>query len=192
MSTRPAQVVDPQEFIPVLDYSFLGNSDTVEKKQRFIEELRRESTVFHAALHAGISRKTAYRWAEVDEGFAAAWNDALADATDVMEHSVYHQALNGDTLLKMFWLKKHRPEYRDKTTIDITVVQAEIEERMGKLGIRQLPPVAQEYIDAQTASGSMETNQVLNQVSNQASNQAIASPVSPTTKSARDKSDVGE
>jgi hypothetical protein len=139
------QVVDSEEFIPICDYHFLGDSDTVEKKREFISELRRESTVYHAALHVGVSRKTVYRWQEVDPDFAEAWADALQDATDVMEHSVYHQALNGDTLLKMFWLKKHRPEYRDKTTIDITVVQGEIQQRMQQLGMQQLPSAGTEF-----------------------------------------------
>jgi hypothetical protein len=146
MAAKNPQVVDPQEFIPLLDYEFSGDPDTVEKKRKFIEELRRESTVFHAALHTGVGRKTVYRWAEADEAFADAWADALADATDVMEHSVYHQALNGDTLLKMFWLKKHRPEYRDKATIDITVVQCEIQQRMQQLGLRQLPAMTTEFV----------------------------------------------
>jgi hypothetical protein len=142
------QTVDSKEFIPVCDYNFLGNTDTVEKKRRFIEFLRNESTVYHAALYTGISRKTAYRWQEVDPAFAEAWADALQDATDVMEHSVYHQALNGDSLLKMFWLKKHRPEYRDKMTIDVQVIEDEIRQRMQQLNLRQLPAVTTEFIDA--------------------------------------------
>ncbi len=158
MSANPAQVVDPQEFIPICDYNFLGDSDTVEKKREFISELRRESTVYHAALHVGVSRKTVYRWQEVDPDFAEAWADALQDATDVMEHSVYHQALNGDTLLKMFWLKKHRPEYRDKTTVDITVVQGEINQRMQQLGLKQLPQAP--FIPAEFANPTSEPTPV--------------------------------
>jgi hypothetical protein len=132
-AARTPQVIDPQEFIPLTDFNFTGDEVTVEKKRIFITELRRESTVFHAAQHARISRKTAYKWQELDPDFAEAWSDALQDATDVMEHSVYHQALNGDSLLKMFWLKKHRPEYRDKMTIDISAVNEEIQERMRQM-----------------------------------------------------------
>jgi hypothetical protein len=176
MSTaRNPQLVDPQEFIPILDYAFLGDTDTVEKKTRFIEELRRESTVFHAALHSGVSRKTVYRWAEVDEGFASAWADALADATDVMEHSVYHQALNGDTLLKMFWLKKHRPEYRDKTTIDIQVVQSEISERMQALNLNQLPAMSPQFVEGAIDTGYSQNTE---------DSQPIAIP-SPSLESAK-------
>jgi hypothetical protein len=145
------QVVDPQEFIPLTDFNFTGDEVTVEKKRIFITELRRESTVFHAAQHARISRKTAYKWQELDPDFAEAWSDALQDATDVMEHSVYHQALNGDSLLKMFWLKKHRPEYRDKMTIDISAVNEEIQERMRQMEAKgemvnrlQIPPPSTE------------------------------------------------
>ena len=153
------QIIDEKEFIPLLDCNFTGDEVTVEKKRIFITELRRESTVFHAAQHARISRKTAYKWQESDPDFAEAWADALQDATDVMEHSVYHQALNGDTLLKMFWLKKHRPEYRDKTTIDITVVQSEIDQRMQQLGLKQLPSATTEFIPANLQAQSVEATQ---------------------------------
>jgi hypothetical protein len=141
------QVVDPQEFIPLTDFNFTGDEVTVEKKRIFITELRRESTVFHAAQHARISRKTAYKWQELDPVFAEAWSDALEESVEVMEHSVYHRALNGDSLLTMFWLKRHRPEYRDKMTIDISAVNEEIQERMRQMeakgemvNSRQIPP----------------------------------------------------
>lgn len=132
MSTHNPQVVEPEEFIEVLDYEFSGNSVTLENKRRFIEALRYKASVYHAAQAAGIARKTAYKYMHDDPAFAEAVADCREDVADVMETSVYEDALGrdgkrGDTLLKMFWLKAHRPKFRDKLNIDVQVVQNEID-----------------------------------------------------------------
>jgi hypothetical protein len=52
-----------------------------------------------------------------------------------LETSVYQRALAGNDLLSMFWLKCHKPQYRDRLNIDIQSVQSELEERLKSLGI---------------------------------------------------------
>ncbi len=141
MSTNPAQLVDPQEFIDILDYEFTGDTSTVEKKRKFVEGLRAKSTIYHAAQFAGIHRATAYNWMQSDPAFATACDDSQEDAGDIMETSAYEDALGrdgkrGDPILKMFWLKAHRPKFRDRMTVDVEVVRNEIQERMAAL---QLP-----------------------------------------------------
>ena len=96
------------------------------KKKRFIEALTAHGTVYHAAQAAGVSRWTAYRWRDNDPAFAQAWKDALEDCADIMESSVYKRGLAGDSILSMFWLKAHRPEFRDRVSVDVKAVQAEI------------------------------------------------------------------
>ena len=47
---------------------------------------------------------------------------------------IYQQAVGGNTLAAFFYLKAHRPIYRDRLNIDIEHVRGEIEERIAQLG----------------------------------------------------------
>jgi hypothetical protein len=139
MSAHNPQIVDPQEFIDILDYEFLGDEVTVQNKRKVIENLRLKAAVYVAAQASGVSKKTVYQWAQRDPQFAEAMAEAREDAKEIMENSVYEDALNGNTLLKMFWLKRHDPNYRDKVQVDVSVVMEEIEQRVAQLGLRELP-----------------------------------------------------
>jgi hypothetical protein len=141
------QTIDPQGFIDYEEYGFEGNSGTVLNKSKFLEGLRLKASVYHAAQYAGVGRTTVYRWLDQDPVFAQAVADATEDAGDKMETSVYERAFN-DNLLAMFWLKAHRHKFRDKTVIDINVVQNEINERMQGLGLKQLPPMIPELTES--------------------------------------------
>ena len=55
------------------------------------------------------------------------------NAVDTVESSLYQKALSGDTICMIFYLKGHRPIYRDRLNIDIKQVQSEIEERIAQL-----------------------------------------------------------
>jgi len=46
---------------------------------------------------------------------------------------LYQKALSGDTVCMIFYLKAHRPEYRDRLNLDIKQLNNEIEERMARL-----------------------------------------------------------
>ena len=86
----------------------------------------------HAAKAAGVSRWTAYRWRQEDLEFADQWDEALENAVDVVENSLYQKAVSGDTICMIFYLKAHRPIYRDRLNIDIEQVRGEIEERLAE------------------------------------------------------------
>jgi hypothetical protein len=103
------------------------------QKKRFIETLAVQGTVLHAAQAAGISRWTAYRWRQDDREFASGWDEAMETAVDAVESVLYQKALSGDTISMIFYLKAHRPEYRDKLNIDVRQLQSEIEERIAQL-----------------------------------------------------------
>src|SRR6185369_11880714 len=105
------------------------------QKKRFITALEAQGTVLHACKAAGISRQTAYRWHREDPDFAEQWDEAHENAVDVVESTIYQQAIGGNTLAAIFYLKAHRPIYRDRVSIDIEQVKSEIEERMAQLGI---------------------------------------------------------
>lgn len=104
------------------------------QKKKFIATLEAQGTVLHAAKAAGVSRWTAYRWRQEDLDFADQWDEARENAVDVVENSLYQKAVSGDTICMIFYLKAHRPIYRDRLNIDIEQVRGEIEERMAQLG----------------------------------------------------------
>ncbi len=106
------------------------------KKKRFIETLAAQGTVSHAAQAAGVSRNTAYRWRQDDHEFACLWDEAHSTAVDAVESVLYQKALSGDTIAMIFYLKAHRPIYRDRLNIDIKQLQSEIEERIAQLRAR--------------------------------------------------------
>lgn len=103
------------------------------QKKRFIAALTTHGTVFHAAQAAGVSRNTVYRWRQEDFEFAEAWEEAHENAVDVVENVIYQQAAGGNTLAGIFYLKAHRPKYRDRLSIDIEQVQSDIDEMMERL-----------------------------------------------------------
>src|SRR5678815_3420267 len=103
------------------------------QKKRFIAALTAQGTVYHAAQAAGVSRQTAYRWQREDPAFAEQWEEARENAVDVVESAIYQQAVGGNTLAAIFYLKAHRPIYRDRLNIDIAQVQSEIEDRIAQL-----------------------------------------------------------
>src|SRR5215217_8125038 len=105
------------------------------QKKRFIAALTAQGTVFHAAQAAGVSRQTVYRWHRDDPEFADQWDEARENAVDAVESTIYQQAVGGNTIAAIFYLKAHRPIYRDRLNIDIEQVNREIEERMAQLGV---------------------------------------------------------
>lgn len=103
------------------------------QKRRFLGALTVQGTVSHAAQAAGVSRNTAYRWRVEDREFAACWDEAHDQAVDAVESVLYQKALSGDTVAMIFYLKAHRPMYRDKLNIDVKQIESEIEERLAQL-----------------------------------------------------------
>jgi hypothetical protein len=100
------------------------------KKKRFIETLEAQGTVLHACKAAGISHQTAYRWRREDLEFAEQWDEAHENAVDAVESTMYQQAVGGNTLAGIFYLKA--PIYRDRLNIDIEQLNSEIKERMAQ------------------------------------------------------------
>jgi hypothetical protein len=91
-----------------------------------------------AAKTAGVGRVTVYAWRNADPDFAAAWDSAVEQSTDLLEHEARRRAFTGtlkpvfqggkrvgevrefsDTLL-IFLLKGRRPKtYRDSTVVTV-------------------------------------------------------------------------
>jgi len=157
MSAQNPQVIDSSEFIPLLDYSFSGDNATVERKRIFISAYREEGSIYHAALVARINRKTAYRWIESDPEFAQALEESKEDCYDKAETSLFKKVLKGDTLSTIFYLKAHRPKFKDKLTIDIDDLREQIQEKIGKVDVRQLPGAMTRFIEVDTVNDQAES-----------------------------------
>lgn len=110
---------------------------TPKKGERFLAALRKTGNVTQAAKAERVDRVTAYTWRNNDEEFAKQWDEALEEATDLLElearrraqdgtpEPVYHRGQQvgtvqkySDTLL-IFLLKAHRPN-KFKDRVDMT------------------------------------------------------------------------
>ena len=107
---------------------------TPEKKRVFLEMLEKHCDVKRAAAACGMSRARIYALRDKYSGFREQWNEAVKIAIDAMEAECYRRAFEGvdhpvihlgeitDTykdysdVLLMFYLKAHRPQYRDKVS----------------------------------------------------------------------------
>lgn len=61
----------------------------------FLDHLRKTSNISEAARVAVLDRTTVYRWRSEDPGFAAAWDDAIDEATDALEAEARRRAVDG-------------------------------------------------------------------------------------------------
>lgn len=127
----------------------LTTSKREKKAPKFLKELRENGGFIGKACEAvGISKPSVYAWREDDPAFAAEWDRAIDLATEDLEREARRRALNGveepvfyqgeecgrirkysDTLL-MFTIKARKPEYRDKITIDVNKLDADIEREL--------------------------------------------------------------
>jgi hypothetical protein len=131
---------------------------TAKKRREFLDALSKTGNVSHAARTAVISRRAVYEWRNEDESFKAEWDDAVEQATDLLEIEARRRAVEGTVkpvfyqgekcgeiheysdVLLMFLIKGKRPEYaterREHTGKDggpqehnVRVTQADYDER---------------------------------------------------------------
>jgi hypothetical protein len=112
---------------------------TKKKRRDFLQALADGMSVTSAANFAGIARSYAYQVKDLDREFASAWDDAIEQATDLLEDAIRRKAIAGETeqvwyrgeivghvqktsdILKMFLMKARRSEYRDNAKVEINV-----------------------------------------------------------------------
>lgn len=157
MSAQERQVIDTTTLSPPSDYEFSGDNATVERKNQFIVAYREHGSIYHAALAIRVNRKTVYRWMAADAEFAEALADCKEDCSDQVETSVFKKAVNGSTLDSIFYLKAHRPQFRDKITVDLSLVQDQIDSFIEHMNLKQLPAaMIGEFIDTGYSEASEE------------------------------------
>jgi hypothetical protein len=92
----------------------------------FFEALRVSGNVRAACRAAGIGRTIVYRYRERNLAFARRWEEALEEATDVLDAVARQRAVAGSDALLMFLLKAHRPEvYGDRMRLTVQQLREE-------------------------------------------------------------------
>jgi hypothetical protein len=105
-------------------------------KPIFLAALREVPVVSRACGVVGIERSTAYRAAEADATFKAAWDDALEEGIDKAEQEAFRRAVDGtekgvwhqgalvgservysDALLALFLKGRRKKVYADRTEL---------------------------------------------------------------------------
>ena len=113
---------------------------TPKKREKFLTELRRTGNVTLSARVVGTTRFTVYGWRDRDAAFAAAWDEAVEEAADLLEAEARRRAHDGveepvfyqgdvvghvkkySDVLLMFLLKGIRPEkYRENLAVTGTI-----------------------------------------------------------------------
>lgn len=158
MAAPEPQVQENQQLTDLDDYQLSGDNSTVERKRSFLDQYRTHGVIYRAAQATGIHRTTVYKWLESDTEFVRAFDDCHQDTYDNLEASGFQKAMNGDPILTMFYLKAHRPKFRDKVSVDLDGVQEQIDAMMSKFGLtpRQLQPVSTEFIDTGYSESAQE------------------------------------
>lgn len=66
-----------------------------EAKSLFLEGLKKLHCVMLACEFACISRRTVYRWKDIDEKFASEWGNVIERSRDVARASIYQRGILG-------------------------------------------------------------------------------------------------
>ncbi len=120
------------------------------KKRKFLTAFSQCGGIRRAAALAGVDAKMHYVWLENDPGYAELFERAKSIAADNAEDAVYERAFLGtdhelsykglktghttketSDLLSMFWLKAHRPEYKDGLTYGFGPAQINLQVNVG-------------------------------------------------------------
>lgn len=92
-----------------------------KKREQFVKFLREGYTITAASKAMGITRQTYYEAASKIPEFAAEVHQARDQVTEIIEDSLYKQALDGNTTATIFWLcnrAPHRWRHVQKIEVD--------------------------------------------------------------------------
>lgn len=167
-----------------------------EAQNKFLNTLALTGNVTRAADEAGVNRRTAYEWREGWPEFAAAWRDAIEQATDALEAEARRRAVEGwdepvfhkgertgvirkysDRMLEIL-LKGHRPAFRE-SRLELT----------GPNGAPIAQTVAHEFSDEHYAQ-LIRASQAAGFVANGALSGVVAPPALPLGGAAASGGDV--
>lgn len=102
-----------------------------KKREVFLSELATGQSVSAAAHRIGVTRQALYKLRGNDAEFSAAWEDAYESGTDNLEDEAVKRAKDSSDTLLIFLLKGRRPDkYRERFTIDVNKLDADIEREL--------------------------------------------------------------
>lgn len=92
---------------------------TQEKRAEFLARLADGESVTAGARFIGLTRQALYQTRGHDAEFAAAWDDAIEQGTDILEDEAIKRARNSSDTLLIFMLKARRPDkFKDRSTVE--------------------------------------------------------------------------
>lgn len=91
-----------------------------KNQQMFLEAYRKHHNISKTAKALGMSFVTFYKWKKEDPGFLAQFEQVKEEMLDILEDAVYERGKTKSDILAMFFLKAHRPKYRDKQEVEHT------------------------------------------------------------------------
>jgi len=123
----------------------LTKEENIAAKETFLKTYKTNGTIFHSCRAANVTRETFYKWLEHDEDFSILYHQAEKDFGDIVLGEAVTRAVSGyekpvismgkivyqadgtplmervvsDPLLTIL-LKRHHPEYREKSQMDMT------------------------------------------------------------------------
>lgn len=122
---------------------YTPKKSTGDWRPAFLATLRKTANVRASCLAAGIERKTAYLSREKSAEFHEQWDDALAEAIDILEEAARKRALAISDTLLIFLLKSHRPEvYRERIDLRLSLIE-HARKRAGELGLEERDAIAE-------------------------------------------------
>jgi len=122
-------------------------------REMFLDTFRNSGNVRAACMYADVARQTVEAAYKRDDEFAAAYDEAEEEATDLLVAEAWNRARNGSDRLLEFLLKGHRPsKYGDRvaeTKVQVNVdidgqkptdaILGRIEQMSERLPSRELP-----------------------------------------------------
>lgn len=106
-------------------------TDTAAWQSRLCQLIAETGNVTEACERAGVSRVLAYQYRARDPEFAARWEAAEAAADDMVEGTVLRLAREGNLQAALAWLKRRRPEWRDKREVNLGEIAIIAAQAMG-------------------------------------------------------------
>ena len=116
-------------------------------KPTFLAALSKNANVSASCVQASVKRITVYKARDVDEKFRKQWDEALDEATEILEAEARRRALAESDTMLIFLLKAHRPKvyresYHDGSPIEINnfFVDAEqMRQRLNTIVLKATP-----------------------------------------------------
>lgn len=106
-------------------------TDTAAWQERLCKLIAETGNVTEACERAGVSRVLAYQYRARDPEFAARWEAAEAAADDMVEGTVLRLAREGNLQAALAWLRRRRPEWRDKREVNLGEIAVLAAQAMG-------------------------------------------------------------